>query len=203
MERRTINKNLAAVSVEERAEESPRIRGHGAVFYDGTPATQFELWPGAVERIMPEAFTEAIDRDDVRGLFNHDANMLLGRTSSGTMSLTTDARGLGFSIDPGATSVARDVVEHVRRGDVQGSSFSFVATEERWTADDDIEVREIRGVQLFDVGPVTFPAYPSTDVQARDAKASRAAWSSGRFDHRYISARNGRRLRLIEMAHTS
>jgi len=205
MEIRTIDNLVAGVQLEQRADDKPaRIRGHAAIFYDGTTDTEFRLWDDAVERIMPPAFDQVLSRpDDVRGLFNHDPNQLLGRTSAGTLSLAIDRRGLSFSVDPGATTVARDVTEHVRRGDVQGASFSFIATDERWEKQDGIEVRELHGVQVFDVGPVTFPAYQATDVQARAiARASRDAWQAGGaggagFDPAYINRRNLARLRVL------
>ena len=105
--------------------------------------------------------------DDVRGLFNHDPNQILGRTKPGTMRLEVDERGLRYEIDPADTTPGRDVKEHLKRGDVDGSSFSFVVTDERTIKEDGKRIREIRGVKLFDVGPVTFPAYPATSAQVR------------------------------------
>lgn len=145
-----------------------RIRGYGAVFYDGSPETEFELWPGTVERIIPGAFDRAIKEDDVRGLFNHNPDLVLGRTSSKTMKLSVDGKGLKYAITPGSTQTARDVIQHIKRRDVTGSSFSFEYTNRGWVkADDGRTVLEVRGVKLYDTGPVTFPAYPATDAQAR------------------------------------
>src|SRR6185436_1642628 len=101
-------------------------------FYDGTPETEYELWPEgngkkrAVERIMPTAFDEILSRgDDVSGLFNHDRNIVLGRTSAGTMKLEKYKRGLRYTIWPANTTRARDTAEDIRVGNVRGSSFSF------------------------------------------------------------------------------
>lgn len=155
------------------------LTGYAAVFYDGTPETQYELWNDsygrAVERIMPGAFDAAMGKpDDVRALWNHDPNWILGRTSAQTLRLTVDRRGLLYEIDLPNTQMARDIEEHVRRGDVTGSSFSFEIRPggDKWrTAQDEesnyYDVREILSVELFDVGPVTFPAYVGTSAGMR------------------------------------
>lgn len=171
-----------SVRMESRVDgdaEISKFVGTGAVVYDGTPATEYELWnfgsERCVERILPGAFDNAISRpDDCRGLFNHDPNLVLGRTASGTMRLSVDATGLQYEIDPDETTVAKDVASHLKRKDVTGSSISFVVDEERWTEtkkeDGSWEIlREILSVTLFDTGPVTFPAYTSTTSAMRAA----------------------------------
>ena len=169
MERRYNHRLLPGIEFRQDESGGTTITGMGAVFYEqGERGTEFELWPGVVERIMPGAFSGSMDRgDDVRGLFNHDPSAILGRTSSGTMRLEQGAAGLRYSIDMPDTQVGRDVLESVKRGDLSGSSFSFLVANEEWKKDGDIEVREITGVELFDTGPVTFPAYVATNVQAR------------------------------------
>lgn len=182
------------VKVEKRADGSPAIAGYGAVFYDGTPATEYVLWDDsygrAVERILPTAFDGALTRpDDVRGLFNHEPSQLLGRTASKTMTLSKDSVGLKYEIQPGETAISRDVIAHIQRGDVSGSSFSFSIPNagQRWTSTSDQdgrvnEVREILAVELYDTGPVTFPAYDKTTAGVRaagdvaEARAARDAW---------------------------
>lgn len=190
MERRFTADKAHPVKMEARADAEPVISGYGAVAYDGTPDTEYELWDyagdRAVERIMPGAFNDAISRpDDVRGLFNHEPDNLLGRTTSGTMNLSIDSRGLKYEIKPGKTTIATDVQEHLKRGDVTGSSFAFTVDEERWTettsGDTSLAVREILKVTLYDVGPVTYPAYDATSAGMRkagdvaEAKESREA----------------------------
>ena len=169
---RDLPMSLAEVRVEGGDDDSPtKIVGYGAVFYaKGNPGTEYELWRGTKERIAPGAFTRAIAEDDTRGLFNHDPNLLLGRTSAGTMRLSTDKKGLKFEIDIGDTSVAKDVVGHIQRGDLNGSSFSFrVEKETLEELDDGTTIRTIEAVNpLYDVGPVTFPAYTGTDAGTRE-----------------------------------
>lgn len=154
-------------------EEAPdvRIAGHAAVFYDGTQRTEYRIGDDMVERVMPGAFDRAIEEGhDVRGVFNHDKNLILGRTASGTMTLTVNPTGLLYNINPPDTQSARDVVTLIERGDVSGSSFKFTIRSEDMKQEDGVHVFEIRDVDLFDVGPVTFPAYDSTDVEIAEAK---------------------------------
>jgi hypothetical protein len=157
--------------------------------------------------------------DDARGLFNHDANQVLGRVGAGTLKLALDATGLRYEIAPGDTSVARDVLEFVRRGEVSGSSFSFRLERggQTWTTVTEgpdgyvDELREITDVaELFDVGPVTFPAYEGTSAdlreqRAKDAEALRAlrkAQGSERTVPTREHARRVLRLRQLEMEGT-
>ena len=167
MERRFVN---APVKLESRGEgQSPLINGYGAVFYDGTPGTEYELWEDVSERIMPGAFDKCLS-NDVRGLFNHDPNQILGRTASKTMRLNVDSKGLRYEIDADDTTCSRDVQRYLKRGDVDGSSFSFVVEDEAWITQDKKQIREIRSVGiLYDVGPVTFPAYTGTSAASRSA----------------------------------
>ena len=184
LERRTLAAEFCETRVEKREDDDDArtISGYAARFYDGTPATEYELWDNAVERILPGAFDRAVKEDDVRGLFNHDPDNLLGRTAAGTMRLTVDDKGLRYAIDAPDTATGRDVVTSIDRGDLTGSSFSFRVTSAKWTdeAEDDggREIREILEVELFDVGPVTYPAYESTTAAVRSdgARAERDAW---------------------------
>jgi HK97 family phage prohead protease len=173
LERRFLAAPLCRAQVVARAEgEPPKITGYAAVFYNSADAgTQYELWSDLVERIMPGAFDRALREDDVRALFNHDPSLLLGRTEPGTLKLAVDAVGLRYEIDPPATQLGRDVAESIKRGDLSGSSFSFIADAVTWRKQADAPtVREVVSVRLFDVGPVTFPAYTATSAQARSGQ---------------------------------
>jgi len=113
--------------VETRADGNKVICGYAAVFYNSAdPGTQYELWPGNVERIMPTAFDRAIrEKDDCRALVNHNPDLLLGRTSAGTLKLFADTVGLGYEIIPPNTQAAKDCIASIERGDMTGSSFGF------------------------------------------------------------------------------
>ena len=154
--------------------ESPKIVGHAAVFNSPTQIGSDD-W-GWMESVIPGAFAESIKVDDVRGLFNHDPNMVLGRNKSGTLTLSEDDKGLYYEIDPPDTQAARDLLESIDRGDVTGSSFAFEVQEQRWTMkDDELDERELVRLKLWDVSPVTFPAYDDTDVGKRQHQEFRDA----------------------------
>lgn len=145
------------------------ISGYASVFYDGSDRTEFVLGEVSgrqyVERIMPGAFDSTIG-GDVLGLFNHDPNMVLGRTSAGTMRLSLDDRGLRYEIDENDTAISKDVASHQQSGNIRGSSFSFFVSEDgvEHRTEGDKLVRQIKDFsQLIDVGPVTFPAYSATE----------------------------------------
>jgi HK97 family phage prohead protease len=165
------------VQVQERRENEPaKIEGYGAVFYrDGDPGTEYELWTDVYERILPGAFGD-VGQLDVRSLFNHDSNWVLGRTKSNpaTLSLSVDDVGLRYVITPPDTQAVRDqVLGPIDRGDVDGSSFMFWVRSARWITETrdgrDIDVRQLEAVDLIEVGPVTFPAYTGTTTGVRVA----------------------------------
>ena len=143
-----------------------RIIGYGAVFNSLS-----EDLGGFKELIMPGAFADVLG-DDVRSMFNHDPNLILGRTNSGTLALAEDDIGLRYETDPPDTQYARDLEASIDRGDVDQSSFGFRVLEESWrhpTEDEPLPIRVIHKFQrLYDVGPVTFPAYPTTSAGVRD-----------------------------------
>lgn len=129
---------------------------------------------GFREIIDPGAFDQT-DISDVRALFNHDSNLLLARTKSGTLDLEIDQNGLKYEFEAPNTSYGKDLVELMKRGDVTQSSFGFtIASDgEYWEVrDGEIPIRHITRVEkLYDVSPVTYPAYPDTSVAVRSLEA--------------------------------
>jgi uncharacterized protein len=123
---------------------------------------------GFREKIAPGAFDRALKESDIRGLYNHDPNMVLGRVKSGTMRVWADDGGLQYEINELPVSRA-DVAEAIQRGDVDGNSFSFVVAKDQWEYPDNAPAERtiLEFDELFDVGPVTYPAYPATTVSAR------------------------------------
>ena len=146
-------------------EEKRFIEGHAAVF-DSWSETLGGIFPFK-EKVRKGAFSQTIEKDDIRALFNHDPNYVLGRNKAGTLELKEDERGLYVRIIPPDTQAARDIITSIERGDINQMSFGFMVEEEKWDTVDGVDVRELRRVRLFDVSPVTFPAYPSTDVGVR------------------------------------
>jgi HK97 family phage prohead protease len=123
---------------------------------------------GFREIIDPKAFEKVVNSADVRGLKNHDPGQLLGRTKSGTMRLTTDETGLRYEIDIPNTQIGRDLVTEIERGDIDGSSFSFTTEADGWDETTNPPTRTLYSVRdLFDVGPVTYPAYLDTEASVR------------------------------------
>lgn len=142
--------------------EPPKLRGHAAVFNSLS-----ENLGGFRELILPGAFAEAIVNDDVRALWNHNPDYVLGRNRSQTLRLSEDATGLATEIDPPDTQWARDLMVSIKRGDVSQMSFGFRVLDERWEKKDGMHIRTLTKLRLFDVSPVTYPAYPATDVGVR------------------------------------
>jgi HK97 family phage prohead protease len=167
------------VKVETRADGGQTLVGYAAVFYrDGDAGTEYRLGPDVVERIAPTAFNRALqEKHDARALFNHDPNMLLGRAGAGTLRLSVDARGLRYEIDLPETNVGKDVAASIARGDLSGSSFAFRINGkagQRFEKGKDYDVRQILDVDLYDVGPVTYPAYEGTTTGVRSGDCSDA-----------------------------
>lgn len=165
--------------------EPSKISGYGAVF--DSPSEDLGWCQEMREEIDPHAFDSVMETNpDVRGLFNHDANHVLGRTSAGTMRLAVDARGLSYEIDPPDTQFAKDLMVSMRRGDINGSSFAFIVKRDQWTDNPDGSVtrRILEFDELLDVSPVTYPAYPASSSQARSLPASMPAEMRARFSKR-------------------
>lgn len=148
-----------------------KLRGYAAVF---------NRWSEDLgwfrEQIAPGAFADVL-RDDVRALFNHDSNYVLGRTKAGTLRMSEDDRGLLVEIDaPVDGPLVGMVVNPIRRGDINQMSFAFSMDggAEKWDYSKDVPERTLEKIgRLYDVSPVTYPAYPDTSIAARSLDAAR------------------------------
>lgn len=163
-----------SLNIETRDGKPPVLVGHAAVF-----GQLSEDLGGFREQILPGAFADAIVSDDVRALFNHDPNFVLGRNRAKTLEMSEDATGLAIRIAMPETQTIRDLVlEPIKRGDITQMSFGFAVKPggQDWaTNDDGHRVRTLKKLRLFDVSPVTYPAYPQTDVATRELRAFTAA----------------------------
>ncbi len=140
----------------------PEITGHAAVFN-----SMSEDLGGFREIIRPGAFRNALEEDqDVRALVDHEPSKILARTKAGTLTLREDDVGLRVAIRPADTTVGRDIVASISRGDVDAMSFAFAVRDggEDFTDMDGELVRVLTDLDLFDVSPVTFPAFRKADV---------------------------------------
>lgn len=186
---------LDVCKVERRSDGGqPKIIGHAAVF-----DVLSENLGGFRELIKPGAFAKAVLEDDIRGLFNHNPDHILGRNKAGTLALSEDGRGLAIEITPPDTTIGKDVLKSIERGDISQMSFGFRvrAGGESWSEDENGEtVRTLTDLKLFDVSPATFPAYLETDVAVR----SLTDYRSGRDSVKNRLKLKKMRLRLLELS---
>jgi HK97 family phage prohead protease len=180
----------------DRAEgRGVKLGGYAAVFN----SESLDLG-GFTERISRGAFENAL-KGDVRALVNHDRNLILGRTKAGTLRLAEDERGLAFEVDLPDTTAGRDLAVSVERGDITGMSFAFRVADggDQWAkVGPGRWLRTLLNIEsLPDISPVTYPAYPATELGFRAADASREALAGLHAAQAQEDARL-RRLRLLE-----
>ena len=142
--------------------ETKNLEGYAAVLNSYS-----EDLGGFREKIAPGAFKKTLKNEDVRALWNHMSEYVLGRKSAKTLSLREDEKGLLMKNKPPDTQWARDLLVSVERGDVREMSFGFNAISDKWEVANEQNERTLLEVRLIDVSPVTFAAYPQTEVQAR------------------------------------
>lgn len=157
------------------------MSGYAALFGERSNVL-YDLWTGAfVEEIEPGAFAKTLrDGADVRLLINHDPNLVLARTRSGTLRLAEDERGLRVEADMAPTSYAQDLAISMRRGDVTQMSFAFRVIKDTWNeTEEGLPLRRIQEVALYDTAIVTYPAYEATEAGLRQ----RQFHSEAELDH--------------------
>jgi hypothetical protein len=165
LERRDLTVFPEMIARAETSEEVIRITGYGSVFN-----RPYEVW-GIKEVVEAGAFSKTLrDNPDIRGMFNHSPDFLLGRTKSGTMDVEEDAKGLRYEIradpqDPQAVSVSRKIA----RKDVDGSSMAFFVHREEFERDKDGRPvkRILKEIELIETGPVSLPASPATSAKVK------------------------------------
>lgn len=151
-----------------RSQGSTRfLEGHASVF-----GVRTQLYSDLEEQVAPGCFTETIQRDDIRALFNHDPNMILGRNVAKTLEMHEDSVGLAFRVSLGNQTYANNLAESIDRGDIDQCSFGFQTEDDSFDRSVSADgsktvVRTLRKCTLFDVGPVTYAQYPQAKVTAR------------------------------------
>lgn len=163
MEQRYLKMHEIATRTDESSNELI-VEGYFSVFDE-----IYQVWDGATESIRAGAFTESIN-GDVRALYNHNTDVILGRTTAGTLELRQDDKGLfgRIKLNPKDTE-AVNVYERIARGDITGCSFGFdIEKEERTVTDNgDVHFEIVKVNPLYEVSPCVFPAYEATRIEAR------------------------------------
>jgi HK97 family phage prohead protease len=164
--RRISNMSLRAIDDENDNEDDFAIEGNAVAYNVRSSLIGGQFY----EVVAPGAFSDTLRADDQVCCFNHDANQILGRKKSGTLTLRDGNDGLRFrcALDR-SNPVHQAVHASIKRGDVDGCSFQFnvPADGDTWEENSGIPVRTLKRVKLFELGPVVFPAYTQTSVGAR------------------------------------
>lgn len=153
--------DITNIRTRSKEDEPLKVSGYAAVFNSRTSISDW-----FDEIINPGAFSKTIkENDDIRALYNHNWDNVLGRTKAGTLSLSEDEKGLKFELDLPDTTVARDLATSMERGDINQCSFGFWITSETWDYDSEPALRTINEVELYEISIVSIPAYDDTEAE--------------------------------------
>lgn len=141
------------------------LSGYAAKFNERSALIFGEFY----EIIAPGAFTRSLAETTVKALWNHNFDLVLGSTKSGTLRLEEDDVGLRMDIDLPDNEWGRFAHDAVRRGDVDGVSFGFYVRDDDWIylAEEGYHLRTLLDVDLFEISPTGFPVYADSEVEAR------------------------------------
>lgn len=179
----------AGASLETRDDQAVTLAGYAAVF-----DTETDIGGYFRERIVRGAFAEALRRDDIHALFNHDYGRVIGRVRAGTLKVAEDERGLRVEIAPPDTQDARDLIANIRAGNIDQMSFAFSMEGGRqvWDETGNMPLRTIEKVgELFEVSVVPRGAYATTEIGLRALNDFRRANAQDGYAARAI-----RRMRM-------
>lgn len=156
-----------AIELRADTENAGKVCGYAARFNSVYDMGYF------TEEVSRDAFNGA-DMSDVVALFNHDKNIVLGRTTAGTLRIKTDENGLWFDFDPPKSPNGENVKEGISRGDIKQASWGFTISDDEWSMRNGKDHRIITKVaRVYDVSPVTFPANPDTTAAIRSLRAKK------------------------------
>jgi uncharacterized protein len=179
----------AEVRVIEDNPKEPKFDGYSAVFNQLINLGEFK------EKVAPGAFAQTIIEDDIRALFNHDENYVIGRNTNKTLTLSEDEHGLRAINILEDTYIDEYLIKKIKRGDITGMSFGFVIPEggEEWDmSDPSMPIRTLLRVILWDISPVTYPAYPQTEVGIRSIKNVYDEFLSKRMQEQKLDENNAK-----------
>jgi HK97 family phage prohead protease len=189
-------------------EENPVIGGHGAVYYDGTPGTEYDDW-GVILRLEPGCADMAISEGETWSFFNHNENILLGSKVAGTMSMFADEKGVQYrTIINLKDQDAKNVHARIERGDCRGSSMMFRIQDSRLEKQSDKLIQWITKISpLYEMGPVVNPAMKSANSIAMDEESGKRYAAELREkverEARAALAQRQRRARKLKLANSA
>ena len=161
-----MEKRIGFIKSELRAEQKDDkkvIRGYAIVFDEPT-----QLYGDVWEEISPDAIADGLG--NIRALYNHNMDIVLGTTDSNTVRLRKDDKGLYAEIDVNENDPdAVGAYARIERGDIPGWSFGFMPLKEEFRSDGDKQIFRVTALELYEVSPCVFPAYPQTSIEARKA----------------------------------
>ncbi len=195
-ERRTFE--IDGLEVRALEDGAPLIAGYAVVFNSLSEIMVDARGRKFRERIAAGTFDRVLaGAPDVRALWNHNADLPLGRTRNNTLRVAKDGQGLRIELQPPATTWGTDAVTSIRRGDVSGMSFAFAVNGQQgdlWEKPgaDGVATRTIVDADLYEVSPVTFPAYPATQVMVRSVTVPDWTESDGQEAGEIEQASDGR-----------
>ena len=164
---------IPAMSLEVRdsSDNVMAIKGYVVKFNDRSQLLYDEWY----ERVAKGAFAKSLEQNTIKALWNHNSDIVLGSTKSRTLQLVEDDIGLRFELELPNSSQAKDIYESIKRGDVDGVSFGFYVREngDKWEylKEEDIYERTLLDIDLIEISPTPFPAYPTSEVGKRSLEA--------------------------------
>lgn len=127
------------------------------------------LFDNIYEEVDPQSITNSLENNDIRCLFNHQTDLVLGRTGNKTLELRADENGLFGKVKINKEDrQAMDILARIERGDINACSFGFNILNEEVVERADSVKFILKEIDLVEVSPVTFPAYPTTEISARN-----------------------------------
>lgn len=154
------------------------------------------------EKVARGAFSKSLEENTIKGLWNHDTNLVLGSTKSGTLRLKEDDVGLHFELDLPNNETGRNALESINRGDVDGVSFGFYVRDNTWEylKDEDVYERILLDINLFEISPTPFPAYEgASEVAKRSMLDSSIKTKEERKEEKLKKEQLSLKLKLLEL----
>jgi HK97 family phage prohead protease len=176
---------IEEVRVDKTDDGKITARGYAAMFEKlSLPIFNFK------EKIRSGAFKKSLAENNVRALWNHNPDIVLGSTKANTLRLQEDEKGLRFELDLPDTQAGRDAAVLISRGDVEGMSFGFRTITQEWDEKDPKNiVRTLIDLDLREISPTAFPAYPQTKVKVRSVDDDYAEYSQHQNESSEIAER--------------